>query len=106
MLGPAKTHFAGVAEDFSDLAPFPPFNPVIEILKHPPQLLGQGPAHTALASAHETDKDHAPRLAARLLDFTATRSKVRRFPRALSRPLPLNRFSIRFLYCFSERFLR
>src|SRR5271155_5830727 len=108
MFSPAKTLFAGIAEDFSDLSTLPLFDPVIEILKRPSQLFGQGPAHTAFAGAHEAHKDHAPRaqLATRLLDLAAERIKARSFLWALSRPFPPNRFSLRFLYCFSERFLR
>ncbi len=108
MLGPAKTRFAGIAKDLRNLAPLPLFNSVIEVFKRPSQLFGEGPAHTALASAHEADKNHTPRprLAAWLPDFTAKHSKARRFLWALSRPFPPNRFSLRFLYCFSERFLR
>src|SRR5271163_4395676 len=104
----AKLRFPGIAKDLRHLAPLPPFNPLVEVLKRPAQLFAQSPAYTALTRAHESDQDYSPcsGLPACRLSLAAKHTKPRRSLRALSRPFPPIRFSLRFLYCFSERFLR
>src|SRR5580693_355655 len=108
MFRPAKLRFARLTEDFRHLTLLPPFNPLVEILKCPAQFFRQGPAHTALARAHEADQHYGPyngRLTWRQ-SLADEHTKPRRFRRALSRPFAPSRFSLRLLYCFSERFLR
>jgi hypothetical protein len=104
----AERWLAGITEDFMNLTSFTPLNSVVEIFKRPAQVLAQSPAYTAFAGAHEADQDQSQRLRSSLASrkLAATHIGPRRFGRALSRPFARIRFSLRFLYLFSERFLR
>src|SRR5580704_11476668 len=108
MLSPAKLQFTGLAEDFRHLTALATFNPLVKVLKTPAQALPESPAHACLAGAHEPDQNYGrcPKVAAGRQNLPAERTTPRRFIRAFSRPFSPNRFSLRFLYCFSERFLR
>jgi len=102
-----KPRLAGVAKDLRHAAPFTVLNALVKILKLPAQQLSQRSAHTAFPGAHESDQDYGPRPSLAICrTLVAKRTLPRRFKRAFGRPLVPIRFSLRFLYCFSERFLR
>jgi hypothetical protein len=94
--------FSGLAENLGNLPPLPPFDPLVEVLKRPAQMLTQGAANAALARAHESDQHHGPRREA----LPACRSLAPKHTHALTfgwllrTPFAPIRFAFRFSYCF------
>ncbi len=103
MLGAAERRLARIAKYLRNLPSFAALNAIVEIFEDPAKSFAHGPAHSALACAHESDQDYGPRSATRR--YTLALNRKRR-PRSFSTPLAPIRFALGFAYCFSERFLR
>ena len=106
MFRPAKLRFARFSKYFRHGPPLAPFNTFVEILKSPTQPLAQSAANTGFARAHKADQEHGAGSGRTVNGPSRGATHSRLSSRALSRPFTPIRFSLRFLYLFSGRFLR